>query len=98
MILWAVGVAFATIAAGIGVGMACAKFRERHIRLMLGLPGSASGEFGETQAKLAFQALVDTQMKIHAAAPRLTRQQGRKLALALLRARGLVPRTVPADR
>jgi len=91
MIPWIVGFVVAGIAAGIGFGALCVRLRDRHVRLTLGIPEGASGDLGELQARLAAQAVVDTEMKINAAAPRLSAQQRRRLALALARSRGLLP-------
>jgi hypothetical protein len=91
MILWIVGFVIAGIAAGIGFGALCVRLRDRHVRLTLGIPDGLTGNVGELQAKLAAQAVVDTEMRINAAAPRLNPQQRRRLALALARSRGLLP-------
>ena len=91
MILWIVGYVIVGIAAGIGFGALCVRLRDRHVRLMLGIPEGATGDLGALQARLAARAVVDTEMKINAAAPRLNPEQRRRLALALARSRGLLP-------
>ncbi len=91
MIPWIVGFVIAGIAAGIGFGALCVSLRDRHVRLMLGIPEGASGNLGELRARLAAQAVVDTEMKINAAAPHLSAPQRRRSALALARSRGLMP-------
>jgi hypothetical protein len=95
MIPWIVGFVIAGIAAGIGFGALCVRLRDRHVRLMLGIPEGASGDLGQVQARLAAQAVVDTEMKINAAAPRLSAPQRRRLALALARSRGLLSGQLP---
>ena len=92
MILWIVGFVIAGIAAGIGFGALCVRLRDRHVRLTLGIPDGASGNLDALQARLAAHAVVDTEMKINAAAPHLNAQQRRRLALALARSRGLLPK------
>ena len=92
MIPWIVGFVIAGIAAGIGCGALCVRLRDQHMRLTLGIPDSASGNLYELQAKLAAQAVVNTEMKINDAAQHLNAQQRRRLALALARSRGLLPR------
>jgi hypothetical protein len=95
MIPWIVGFVIAGIAAGIGFGALCVRLRDRHVRLMLGIPEGARGDLGQVQARLAAQAVVDTETRINAAAPRLSAPQRRRLALALARSRGLVPGKLP---
>ena len=91
MTIWMAIFVMAGITAGIGMGALCIKVRDRHIRLMLGIPADANGDLGELQAKLAAQAVVDSEMKINAAAPHLKPLQRRKLALAFARSRGFLP-------
>jgi hypothetical protein len=91
MTLWIVAFVVGGIAAGIGIGTVCIRLRDRHIRLLMGIPAHVNGNLGEVQARLAAQAVVDTEMKINAAAPHLKPAQRRRLALAFARSRGLLP-------
>jgi hypothetical protein len=62
---------------------------------MLGIPDGATGDLGELHVRLAAHAVVDTEMRINAAAPRLSAPQRRRLALALTRSRGLQSGKLP---
>lgn len=85
MAIWIVGFLLAGVLAGVGFAAMCVRVRNRHIRLTLGIPDGVGGNLAEVQAKVAALRVVDTEMKIHAAAPRLNPVQRRKLALALSR-------------
>ena len=92
MILWIVVFVIAGTAAGIGFSVMCTRLRDRHIRLMLGISDGFNGDLGQLQARLAAQSVANTEMQINAAAPHLKPQHRRRLALALARSRGLLPR------
>ncbi len=94
MIIWIVGFVIAAVAAGIGFSVMCTRLHERHVRLTLGIPVGLDGDVVQLRAKLAAQSVADTEMKINAAAPTLKPQHRRRLALALARQRGLLPRRV----
>jgi hypothetical protein len=85
MAIWIVGFLLAGVLAGVGFATMCVRVRNRHIRLTLGIPDGVGGNLAEVQAKVAALRVVDTEMKIHAAAPHLNPVQRRKLALALSR-------------
>jgi hypothetical protein len=91
MTLWIVVFVVGGIAAGIGLGTVCIRVRDRHMRLLMGIPEQVSGDMDEVQARRAAQAVVDTEMRINAAAPHLKPEQRRRLALAFARSRGLLP-------
>ncbi len=97
MTIWIIVFVAAAVLAGLGFGGVCAMLRNRHVRLTLGIPEGANGNLDELQAKLAAKRLVDTEMQVHAAAPHLTPIQRRRLALALARTRGALPKA-PAPR
>jgi len=88
----------AGIAAGIGLGVMCAKFRDRHVRLSMGIADAVNGPLGDLQAKRAAQSVADTEMQINDAAPHLKPMHRRRLALALTRSRGLLPRKPDTPR
>jgi hypothetical protein len=94
MILWIVVFVVAGTAAGVAFSVMCTRFHERHVRLTLGIPVGLEGDVGQLRARLAAQSVADTEMKINAAAPALKPQHRRRLALALARQRGLLPRKV----
>jgi hypothetical protein len=89
---WIVLFLIAVIAAAIGFGMMCVRFRDRHVRLSMGISDAANGQLGDLQARRAAQSVADMEMQINAAAPRLKPTHRRRLALALTRSRGLLPR------
>jgi hypothetical protein len=92
MILWIVVFVIAGIVAGVGFGVMCGRLRDRHMRLTLGIAEGVNGDLPKLQARLAAQSVADTEMRINAAAPYLKPQHRRRLALALARSRGLLPR------
>ncbi len=92
MTLWIIAFVIGGVVASIGFGYAVTWVRERHIRLMLGIPDSVNGDVGELRTKLAAQSVADTEMRINAAAPNLNPEHRRRLALALTRQKGLLPR------
>jgi hypothetical protein len=85
MAFWIMGFLLAGVFAGLGFAAMCVRVRNRHIRLTLGIPDGVGGNLADVQAKVAALRMVDTEMKIHAAAPHLNPVQRRKLALALSR-------------
>jgi hypothetical protein len=98
MFVWVVVFLIAVIAAGIGFGVMCAKFRDRHVRLTMGISDAVNGQLDDLQARRAAQSVADTEMQINAAAPHLKPMHRRRLALALTRSRGLLPRKTDAPR
>jgi hypothetical protein len=98
MLAWVFVFLLAVIAAGVGFGVVCAKLRDRHIRLSMGISDAVNGQLGDLQARRAAQSVADTEMQINAAAPHLKPMHRRRLALALTRSRGLLPRKSDAPR
>jgi len=96
MFVWVVVFLVAVIAAAIVFGVMCGNFRDRHVRLSMGISDAVSGPLGDLQAKRAAQSVADTEMQINAAAPHLKPMHRRRLALALTRSRGLLPRKTGA--
>ena len=92
MTLWIIAFVIGGVATSIGFGYAITWVRDRHIRLTLGIPDWANGDVSDLRAKLAAQSVADTEMRINAAAPKLNPQHRRRLALALTRQKGLLPR------
>jgi hypothetical protein len=98
MLVWVFVFLLAVIAAGVAFGVVCAKLRDRHIRLTMGISDAVNGQLGNLQARRAAQSVADTEMQINAAAPHLKPMHRRRLALALTRSRGLLPRKTAALR
>src|SRR5260221_8396768 len=96
MIVWIAVFLIAGTVAGIAFGVMCTRLHNRHIRLTLGISDGMNGELGQLQARLAARSVADTEMQINAAAPHLKPQHRRRLALALARQRGLLPRRTDA--
>jgi len=96
MFVWVVVFLVAVIAAAVVFGVMCDNFRDRHVRLSMGISDAVSGPLGDLQAKRAAQSVADTEMQINAAAPHLKPMHRRRLALALTRSRGLLPRKTGA--
>jgi hypothetical protein len=93
-VIWIVAFVIGGVAVSIGFGYAITWVRDRHIRLMLGIPDAVNGDVHVLRAKLAAQSVADTEMQINAAAPNLNPEHRRRLALALTRQKGLLPRKV----
>ena len=83
----------------IGVATLRTKARQRGIRKALGLPARMETATAEAQARQAVRVFEQTDLRLSTTARRLSRHERRKLAAAIVRERGLLPKfKVPHDR
>ena len=73
------------------------KARQRRIRKALGLPARMATSTAEAQARQAVRVFEQTDLRLTTTAPRLSREERRKMACAIVREKGLLPR-VPTER
>lgn len=69
------------------------KARQRNIRKALGLPARMNTSTAEAQARQAVRVFEETDLRLTTTAPRLSRAERRKMASAIVREKGLLPKT-----
>ncbi len=69
------------------------KARQRRIRKALGLPARMETSTAEAQARQAVRVFEQTDLRLTTTAPRLSKEERRKMASAIVREKGLLPRS-----
>jgi len=69
------------------------KSRQRQIRRALGLPARMGTSTAEAQARQAVRAFEETDLRLTTTAPLLSKEERRKMAGAIVREKGLLPKT-----
>lgn len=69
------------------------KSRQRQIRRALGLPARMETSTAEAQARQAVRAFEQTALRLTTTRPRLTREERRQMACAIVKEKGLLPKT-----
>jgi hypothetical protein len=69
------------------------KARQRRIRKALGLPARMGTSSAEAQARHAVRAFEQTDLRLTTTARRLSREERRKMAGAIVREKGFLPTT-----
>ena len=68
------------------------KARQRRIRKALGLPARMETSTAEAQARQAVRVFEQTNLRLTTTAPRLPNEERRKMARAIVREKGLLPK------
>ncbi len=68
------------------------KARHRRIRRALGLPVRMQTSTAEAQARQAVRVFEQTDLRLTTTAPRLSREERRKMASAIVKEKGLLPK------
>jgi Tfp pilus assembly protein PilX len=68
------------------------KARQRRIRKALGLPARMPTSTAEAQARNAVRAFEETTLRLTTTAPRLSNDERRKMALQIVKEKGLLPK------
>jgi len=68
------------------------KARHRRIRRALGLPARMETSTAEAQARQAVRVFAQTDLRLTTTAPRLSQEERRKMAGAIVREKGLLPK------
>ncbi len=68
------------------------KARHRRIRRALGLPVRMQTSTAEAQARQAVRVFAQTDLRLTTTAPRLSREERRKMASAIVKEKGLLPK------
>jgi hypothetical protein len=68
------------------------KARQRNIRKALGLPARMGTSTAEAQAKQAVRVFEQTDLRLTTTARRLSKAERRKMATAIVKEKGLVPK------
>jgi alcohol dehydrogenase class IV len=71
------------------------KAHHRRIRRALGLPAKMASASAEAQAKRAVRVFMETDARLRTTARRLSKKERRAMATAIVKEKGLVPRTPP---
>lgn len=71
------------------------KARQRTIRKALGLPARMATTSAEAQARQAVRVFEQTDLRLTTTAPRLSKEERRKIAGAIVREKGLLPTPKP---
>jgi alcohol dehydrogenase class IV len=71
------------------------KVRQRRIRKALGLPARMETSTAEAQARQAVRVFEQTDLRLTTTAPRLSKEERRKMATAIVREKGLLPKVTP---
>src|SRR4030095_10929022 len=74
------------------------KAHQRRVRRALGLPAKMPSASAEAQAKHAVRAFMETDRRLRTTARRLSKKQRRAMATAIVKEKGLVPRTPAGDQ
>lgn len=69
------------------------KARQRHIRQALGLPTRMETTTAEAQARQAVRVFEETDHRLTTTAPRLSNEERRQMATAIVKEKGLLPKT-----
>jgi hypothetical protein len=72
------------------------KAHQRRVRRALGLPAKMASASAETQARHAVRVFMETDRRLRTTARRLSKKQRRAMATAIVKEKGLMPRT-PGD-
>ncbi len=68
------------------------KARHRRIRRALGLPARMQTSTAEAQARQAVRVFEQTDLRLTTTAPRLSREERRNMASAIVKEKGLLPK------
>jgi Tfp pilus assembly protein PilX len=68
------------------------KAKQRRIRKALGLPARMETSTAEAQARQAVRVFEQTDLRLTTTAPRLSKEERHKMASAIVREKGLLPR------
>ena len=74
------------------------KSRQRQIRRALGLPARMETSTAEAQARQAVRAFEETDLRLTTTARRLSKEERHKMAGAIVREKGLLPKTTSQRR
>jgi hypothetical protein len=82
-------------AAVIAVATIRTKARHRRIRKALGLPARMETSSAEAQARQAVRVFQETDHRLSTTARRLSKKERRQMAVAIVKEKGLLPKTRP---
>ena len=74
------------------------KARQRRIRKALGLPLRMETTTAEAQAKQAVRVFEQTDLRLTTTAPRLSKEERRKMAGSIVKEKGLLPKATPRHK
>lgn len=74
------------------------KARQRGIRKALGLPARMETSTAEAQARQAVRVFEQTDLRLTTTARRLSKQERREMALAIVKEKGLLPKSPSKKR
>lgn len=79
----------------IALAMIRTKARHRRIRKALGLPARMDTSSAEAQARQAVRVFQETDQRLTTTASRLSKEERRQMATAIVKEKGLLPKTRP---
>jgi hypothetical protein len=71
------------------------KSRQRRIRRALGLPARMGTATAEAQARQAVRVFEETDLRLTTTRPRMSREERRSMASAIVKEKGLLPKPPP---
>jgi Tfp pilus assembly protein PilX len=81
----------------IAVAMIRTKARHRRIRKALGLPAKMETSTAEAQARHAVRVFQETDQRLSTTARRLSKEERRRMATAIVKEKGLLPKARPTE-
>jgi len=81
----------------IAVAIVRTKARHRRIRKALGLPAKMETSTAEAQARHAVRVFQETDQRLSTTARRLSKEERRRMATAIVKEKGLLPKGRPTE-